>query len=83
MGETRTLLLEARLLRHLTVTAQHKARLQELRGMRPALSQCRLLAKILSQWEAWTTGAPDPDRGGYILVAVNFHFFRDKVRTRW
>ena len=63
MGETRTLLLEARLLRNSAATAQHKARLHELRGMRPALSQCRLLAKILDNWEAWTNGAADPDGG--------------------
>jgi hypothetical protein len=64
MGETRTLLLEARLLRNCNVTARHKARLHELRGMRPALSQCRLFGKILNKWETWTNGASDPDGGG-------------------
>jgi tetratricopeptide (TPR) repeat protein len=64
MGETRTLLLEARFLRHRTLTVQHKARLHELRGMRPALSQCRLFGKILDKWEAWTSGGADPDGGG-------------------
>ena len=63
MGEARTLLLEARLLRNPAVTAQSKARLHELCGMRPALSQCRLLAKIVDNWEAWTSGAADPDGG--------------------
>jgi tetratricopeptide (TPR) repeat protein len=63
MGETRTLLLEARLLRDRTVAARHKARLHELRGMRPALSQCRLLAKILDHWDVWINGGADPDGG--------------------
>ncbi len=63
MGEARTLLLETRLRRNPVVTAQSKARLHELHGMRPALSQCRLLAKILDNWEAWTSGAADPDGG--------------------
>jgi tetratricopeptide (TPR) repeat protein len=63
MGETRTLLLEARLLRNSAVTARYKARLHELCGLRPALSQCRLLAKILDHWETWTSSAADPDGG--------------------
>ena len=49
--------------RNCTVTAQQKERLHELRGMRPALSQCRLFGKILDNWEPWTSGAPDPDGG--------------------
>jgi proteasome accessory factor A len=63
MGETRTLLLEARLLRHPAITTTHKARLHELRGMRPALSQCKLLAKILDHWAGWLNGGADPDGG--------------------
>jgi tetratricopeptide (TPR) repeat protein len=63
VGETRTLLLEARLLHNSAVTDRYKARLLELRGLRPALSQCRLLAKILDNWETWTSGAADPDGG--------------------
>jgi len=63
MGETRTLLLEARLLGNRRTTAQHKARLHELRGLRPALSQCKLLAKILDHWDAWINGGADPDGG--------------------
>jgi proteasome accessory factor A len=63
MGETRTLLLEARVLRNLASTAPHKARLHELRGMRPALSQCKLLAKILDHWDVWVRGGADPDGG--------------------
>jgi len=63
MGETRTLLLEARLLRNARVTTAYKSRLHELREQRPALSQCRLLAKILDHWKAWTGGNPDPEGG--------------------
>ena len=61
MGEARTLLLEARLGHDPELAARHKTRVQELRGLRPALSQCRLLAKILNHWEAWTNNSPDPD----------------------
>ena len=64
MGETRTLLLEARLLRNPAITAPHKAHLHELRAMRPALSQCKLLAKILDHWGVWINGGADPDGGG-------------------
>lgn len=63
MGETRTLLLEARLPGNRGAVVQYKTRLHELRGMRPALSQCRLLAKILDHWETWTSGVADPDGG--------------------
>jgi hypothetical protein len=63
MGEARSLVLEARILRDLEQAAPLKIRLHELRGLRPALSQCRMLAKLLSQWDLWTTGAPDPNGG--------------------
>jgi hypothetical protein len=63
MGEARTLLLEARLLGNPGSTAPHKARLHELRGMRPALSQCKLLGKILDHWGVWANGGADPDGG--------------------
>lgn len=63
MGETRTLLLEARLLRGARLPAAHKNRLNELRGQRPALLKCPLFAKILNHWKSWTSGAPDPDGG--------------------
>jgi tetratricopeptide (TPR) repeat protein len=63
LGEARSTLLEARLLRNSATTALLKARLHELRGMRPALSRCRLLAKILDHWDAWTNGGPDPGGG--------------------
>jgi hypothetical protein len=63
MGEARTLLLEARLLRGARLPATHKSRLLELREQRPALSQCRMLAKILDHWKAWTGGDPDPAGG--------------------
>ena len=61
-GETRTLLLEARLQNDPKLAAPIKKRLLQLQGLRPALTQCRLLAKILSHhWDAWINGAPDPD----------------------
>jgi hypothetical protein len=63
MGEARTLLLEARLASNPTVAARSKARLKELRGLRPALCQCRLLAKLLDNWKEWTNRAADPDGG--------------------
>jgi hypothetical protein len=63
MGETRTLLLEALLRRNPADTVPCQARLHELRGLRPALSQCRLLGKILDHWDAWISGAADPDGG--------------------
>jgi tetratricopeptide (TPR) repeat protein len=64
MGETRTLLLEARLVRNPAITVAHKARLHEFRGMRPALSQCKLLAKILDHWDVWINNGADPAGGG-------------------
>jgi hypothetical protein len=63
MGETRTLLLKARLLRAARLPAHLKTRLNELRAQRPALLKCRLLAKILDHWKSWTGGDPDPDGG--------------------
>jgi tetratricopeptide (TPR) repeat protein len=63
MGETRVLLLEARLANNPTVAARSKARVQELRGLRPALCSCRLLGKILDHWKEWTSRAADPDGG--------------------
>jgi hypothetical protein len=63
MGETRTLLLEARLANDETIITKCTNRLLELRGMRPALSQCRLLGKIIDHWEDWICGAPDPEGG--------------------
>jgi proteasome accessory factor A len=63
MGEARTLLLQARLLEDAPAIIPIKARLHELRGQRPALSQCRLMGKILDHWETWTRGGPDPDGG--------------------
>jgi proteasome accessory factor A len=64
VGETRTLLLEARLLRDHNAIAQHRVCLDELRRVRPALCQCQTLGKILNHWDAWTCGAPDPNGGG-------------------
>jgi len=63
MGEARTLLLEARLLRRPVAATAHRARLLELREQRPALAHCRLLAKILDHWDEWTGGATNPDGG--------------------
>ncbi|MSU61527.1 MAG: hypothetical protein EXS31_03880 [Pedosphaera sp.] len=63
MGEARTLVLQARLLRDLSATAPIKSRLHELRGLRPALSQCPALAKVLDHWDDWVTAAVDPDGG--------------------
>lgn len=63
LGETRSILLEARLIRNPATTAPLQARLHELRGMRPALSRCRLLAKILDHWDAWINGGVGPEGG--------------------
>lgn len=63
VGETRTLVLEARLLRDPGAATPLQSRLHELRGLRPALAQCRALAKVLDHWDAWATGAADPDGG--------------------
>ena len=63
MGEARTLLLEARLAGNPAVAPRCKARLNDLRRLRPALCQCRLLAKILDNWKEWTGRAADPDGG--------------------
>jgi tetratricopeptide (TPR) repeat protein len=63
MGEARTLLLEARLMSNPTVVARCKARLHELRGLRPALCKCRLFSKILDNWKDWISRAADPDGG--------------------
>ena len=63
LGETRSVLLQARLLRKPALASPLKFRLYELRGHRPALVQCRLLAKILDHWDAWINGAADPDGG--------------------
>ncbi|PWU21217.1 MAG: hypothetical protein C5B50_02200 [Verrucomicrobia bacterium] len=63
IGEARSLVLEARLLRNSSLAAPLNVRLHELRGLRPALSQCKMLGKILDHWDAWTTGATDPNGG--------------------
>jgi len=60
----RTLLLETRLLKNPRLAEPARKRLLQLRGLRPALAQCRLLARILDRdWDTWANGEPDPKGG--------------------
>ena len=63
MGQTRTLLLEARLGRNPDAAALQKPKILELGRQLPALDRCKMLSKILSHWNLWAGGAPDPDGG--------------------
>jgi hypothetical protein len=63
MGETRTLLLEARLARNPELPATIKGKLRDFREKRPALLKCPMLAKIFDNWKAWIRGDPDPEGG--------------------
>jgi proteasome accessory factor A len=70
MGEARTLLLEARLADDPGATAPIKGRILELKEQLPALGQCRLLAKILDRWDAWTSGVLAADESGDVFWGV-------------
>jgi len=64
VGEARALLLEARIgTSHRRSTGIRK-RIDELRSQVPVLENCRLLARILSQWDTWTGGRREPDGTG-------------------
>jgi len=54
LGLARTLLLEARL-GNGGVAARRRNAVLDLQRELPALAECRLLARILARWEAWTS----------------------------
>ena len=56
LGHTTTLLLEARLCRDDSRSAELKQQITAYREQLPALSQCSRLATILDEWNAWTAG---------------------------
>jgi hypothetical protein len=69
MGEARTLLLEARLADDTRLTGPLRHRLLELKEQVPALSQCRVLAKVLDHWDQWV-GNLAPDETGDLFWRV-------------
>lgn len=70
MGEARTLLLEARLAPDGHATDPPRQRVLQLKEQVPALSQCRLLAKVLDHWDDWTGNGLAPDESGDIFWGV-------------
>lgn len=63
LGETRTLLLLARIRKNPSWDDDLRERVLELRAARPALNQCRRLAGILDSWKLWVSGEAGPDTG--------------------
>jgi hypothetical protein len=70
MGETRTLLLEARVASGDTHASSLKERIRSLKEQVPALGQCKLLKKVVERWEEWTSGNPSPDETGDVFWGV-------------
>lgn len=56
MALARILVLESRLLPGADVAQNHCTLLDELRGHVPALGECRLLSRILADWQTWLSG---------------------------
>jgi hypothetical protein len=69
VGEARTLLLEARLADDADSIEHVKRRILDLKDLVPALSQCRLLARVLDHWNQWV-GNLEPDETGDIFWGV-------------
>jgi len=70
MGEARTLLLQARLIGDARHARPIKRRVEQLKAQVPALAQCPLLAKILDDWDPWTSGDLSPDASGDVFWGV-------------
>jgi hypothetical protein len=63
MGRTRTLLLEARLVRHAPKARSRKAMLTRLRNDIPALRVCPLFARIMNAWDDWVWDNSSDEHG--------------------
>lgn len=70
VGEARTLLIEARLAGLDAGTHDIRQRILSLKEDVPVLSQCRLLAKILSRWDAWAGNRLSGDGTGDVFWGV-------------
>jgi hypothetical protein len=46
------------------------SRVLELKGRRPALARCRLLCRVLDNWDLWVGGDCPPDSGGDFFWGV-------------
>lgn len=60
VGETRTLLLGARIGARVGRSSTLRDRILALQSQRPAVQNCPLLKEILSHWNEWTSGAHSP-----------------------
>ena len=67
VGESRTLLLEARFSADADQAAAMKQRVIELQQQVPALNQCGLVRKILDRWQSWAGGERSPDESGDVF----------------
>lgn len=70
IGEARTLLLEARVNAGVLDVQALRNRILELKEAVPALNQCRLLGRVLQQWNEWTNGVLTPDETGDVFWGV-------------
>lgn len=59
-GEARTLLLRQRRMNDGRTKRETRSRIEEIQAVVPALSECRRLAAILENWDAWAEGEPLP-----------------------
>ena len=69
VGEARTLALRARLHEGRLDTDEIKQRLEQVKTQRPALEQCAVLARLLSDWDRWI-GPLKPDENDDIYWGV-------------
>ena len=60
IGETRTLLLQARISESRDASEVTRTRVQSLQERHPALQRCRLLGEILTHWNEWIDGDDSP-----------------------
>lgn len=70
LGEARTILLKARLAEPDAETTALRERVLRLKDGVPALGRCRLLAKVLSRWDAWVEDKDLPDESGDVFWGV-------------
>lgn len=70
MGVIRSMLLQARLAGASSQAMSSREWIEQTVPHLPALARCSRLAKILQQWETWTSGDLQPDEQGDIFWGV-------------
>lgn len=65
VGETRTLLVQARLTSDPALKATCRAKVEENRAALPTLAKCALLSEILQNWDVWIGGGVLREGGDY------------------